>query len=206
MSFLFVSSWTYVTALFTLSLGITLLLLRQIHLDNPQSTALQPEFQNPEPNRRQQPRPLRARALQPRAKHHHPDVRQTGDLAGVVIREDILLDQELEVAALHSRLEVVKHDGCFFIRPVVQHVFEIVHPGSLDRLNLREEIIGDSVEAEILRKILNTTDLVDHAGQIFQDQFPRRIREPVLEGEQVMAAPTANVNQKRSFGIRAGLV
>lgn len=185
---------------------MAILLFRQIHLNNTQSTTLQPEFQNPEPNRRQQPRPLLARALQPRAKHHHPDISQTGDLAGIVIGEDILLNQELGVAALHSRLEIVEHDGCFFIGPVVQHVLEVVHPGALNRLNLREEIIGDSVEAEILGKILNTTDLVDHAGQIFQDQFPRRIGEPVLEGEQVVTATTANIDQQRSFGIRAGLV
>lgn len=182
------------------------ILLWQIHLDNTQSTALQPEFQNPEPNRRQQPRPLLARALQPRAKHHHPDISQTGDLAGVVVREDILLNQELGVAGLHSRLEIVEHDSCLLIGPVVEHVFEVVHPGSLNRLNLREEIIGDCVEAVILGQILNTADLVDHSGQILQHQFPRRIREPVLEGEQVVTATTANIDQQRSFGISAGIV
>lgn len=67
---------------------------------------------------------------------------------------------------------------------------------TLDRLHLAEEIILNSLHARSI-EIGRSAHFINDTGQILQDQFPRRIREALAEGNQVVATSATNVNQKR---------
>lgn len=77
-----------------------------------------------------------------RTKHDSRNISHARQSLSVTVGYDKLLNQDLGVPALHGGFEIVEDNGRFLIGPVVEDVFEVVRPRTVDGLLLCEEVMA----------------------------------------------------------------